>query len=82
MKHLGSEHLILITIDNPAGLKQIIDNIKGNKIRILHSRIKDIKKDAVHLLELRTKVSSSQSITDLYHRISDMDGVVSIEISN
>lgn len=82
MKQLGSEHLILITIDNPAGLKQIIDNIKGNNIRILHSRIKDIKKDAVHLLELRTKVSSSQSITDLYHSISDMDGVVSIEISN
>ncbi|MFD3259043.1 MgtC/SapB family protein [Paenibacillus lentus] len=82
MKRLGNEHLILITVDKPSSLEQIIDNIQSQKIRISHSRIKDIKKDAVHLLELRTKVSSNKSITNLYHTISGMEGVVSIEISN
>ncbi|WP_055106352.1 MgtC/SapB family protein [Paenibacillus ihumii] len=82
MKRLGNEHLILITVDKPSSLEQVIDNLQAERIRISHSRIKDIKKDAVHLLELRTKVSSNQSITKLYRTISQMDGVVSIEISN
>lgn len=82
MKRLGNEHVLLITVDKPSSLEQIINNIQSQKIRISHSRIKDIKKDAVHLLELRTKVSSNKSITNLYHTISNMEGVVSIEISN
>lgn len=82
MKRLANEHLILITVDNPTSMEQIIDNIQSEKIRISHSRIKDINKDAVHLLELRTKVSSKRSITNLYRTISNMDGIVSIEISN
>lgn len=82
LKLLKNEHLILVTVREPASLDRIIANIKSEKIRISQSRIKDIKKDDVHLIELRTRVSSNKSITDLHRAISKMDGVVSIEISN
>lgn len=82
MKLLRNEHLILITVDGPSNLNRIIDNIKSQKIRVMESRIKDIRKDTIQMLEFRTKVSSNKSITDLHRSISEMEGVLSIEISN
>lgn len=77
---IRKEHLIKITISKNADLDLVLKKMKSEKIKISQSRIKDMRKDSLHLLELRTMVSSKISVTELYYKISKMEDIVGIEI--
>lgn len=82
MKRMKSEHEISITVDNAVHLENVLNHIRKEKIKINHSRIKNIKSDSDNGLEIHAKVTCRRNITDLYQILTSMDGVVSIEISN
>lgn len=82
MRLLKKEYTIKITVNKRTSIEQILVSLKAKKITIAQTRIKDLKKESYHLLELRARVSSKVSETHLYYTIADMQDVVEIEIMN
>ncbi|MFD1708512.1 MgtC/SapB family protein [Siminovitchia sediminis] len=72
--------LIKITIKERESVEQVISNLKKEKIHIAQTRIKDLREQSAHLLELKTRVNTKRSVTDIYYTISDMKDVQEIEI--
>lgn len=82
MQQLKTEHWIQLTVESREMLESILEKMETEKIKITQSKIKDLKRDALHMLELRVKVKAKRGIADLYRTLSAIDGVVSVEISN
>jgi putative Mg2+ transporter-C (MgtC) family protein len=82
LKWLKKEYSIKITVHKRNSIEQILRSLKAEKITITQTRIKDLKNESYHLLELRTRVSSKISVTNLYYTIANMDDVAEIEIMN
>lgn len=82
MQQLKTEHWIQLTVESREMLESILEKMETEKIKITQSKIKDLKRDALHMLELRVKVKAKRGIADLYRTLSVIDGVVSVEISN
>lgn len=80
LKWLKKEYSIKITVRNRSSIEHILRSLKAERITITQTRIKDLKNEAFHLLELRTRVSSKVSVTNLYYTIANMEDVSEIEI--
>jgi len=82
LKWLKKEYLIKITVNKQASLEQVLITLKAKKVVVTQTRIRDLRKESLHLLELRTKVNAKVSVSNLYDLIAKMDNVVEIEIMN
>lgn len=79
-KLLKRDLLIKITVNKRESVEHVLLNLKKEKIHITHMRIKDLREQSAHLLELKTRVSAKRSVTNIYYTISHMDNVHEIEI--
>ncbi|MCR2823168.1 MgtC/SapB family protein [Lederbergia panacisoli] len=77
---LKRDLIIKITVSKQESLEIVIEKLKEDKITITHTRIKDLKENENHLLELKTRVNVNRPITDIYYAISKIEDVQGIEI--
>ena len=74
------ELLLKLVIEDKDKIASIISLIEKNNIAIKSVRIKDLATN--HLVQLRTTVYNRRKITDVYYSVSEIDGIMSIEIEN
>lgn len=79
-KLLKRDLLIKIIVSKQESVETVLHRLKEEKISITHTRIKDLKDESNHLLELKTRVNVKRPITDIYYTISSMEDVQGIEI--
>lgn len=72
-------HLKLV-IGEKEKIAPIISLIEKHHISIKSVRIKDLAIN--HLVQLRTTVDNKHKVTDVYYSVSEIDGIISIEIEN
>lgn len=72
-------HLKLV-IGDKEKIASIISLIEKHNISIKSVRIKDLATN--HLVQLRTTVDNRRKITDVYYSVSEIEGIMSIEIDN
>lgn len=70
-----------LRVDDQNNLDGIINSFKDIKITIRRMRIKDLK-EGDQLLSLVVAVNYRRSITDIYHAVSQIEGVKRIEIGS
>src|SRR5690606_24023810 len=66
-KLLKRDLLIKITVNKRESVEHVLLNLKKEKIHITHMRIKDLREQSAHLLELKTRVSAKRSVTNIYY---------------
>lgn len=79
-KFREKELLLKLVIEDKDKIASIISLIEKNNIAIKSVRIKDLATN--HLVQLRTTVYNRRKITDVYYSVSEIDGIMSIEIEN
>lgn len=79
-KFREKELLLKLVIEDKDKIASIISLIEENNIAIKSVRIKDLATN--HLVQLRTTVYNRRKITDVYYSVSEIDGIMSIEIEN
>ena len=80
-KKLMKRDLILkIAVSKRESLETVLQKLKEERIIVTHTRIKDLKGDSTHVLELKTRVIATRSITNIYFAISNIEDVQEIEI--
>nr|WP_144928725.1 MgtC/SapB family protein [Paenibacillus bovis] len=81
-KMFKKELLIKITVDHQESIEKVLHKLHEEKINVIQTRIKDLKEQPLHLLELKARVNSKQTVTSIYYTISYMDHVKGIEINS
>ncbi|MEK3887689.1 MgtC/SapB family protein [Bacillus sp. FSL K6-3431] len=79
-KLLKNDLIIKITVSKPESLETVLKKLTEEKIIVTHTRIKDLREETAHTLELKTRVSAKRSVTEIYYSISKIDDVQRIEI--
>ncbi|MFC5464282.1 MgtC/SapB family protein [Lederbergia graminis] len=79
-KMFKKELLIKITVDHQESIEKVLHKLQEEKINVIQTRIKDLKEQPLHLLELKARVNSKQTVTSIYYTISYIDHVKGIEI--
>jgi putative Mg2+ transporter-C (MgtC) family protein len=79
-KLLKKTLLIKITVNKRESVETVLNKLEQDRIIVTHTRIKDLRESASHLLELRTRVNAKRSVTNVYYTISLMEDVQEIEI--
>lgn len=79
-KLLKRDLLIKITVSKRESVELVMDNLRREKILITHTRIKDLRDESLHLLELKARVNAKRSVTNIYYTVYHMDDVQGIEI--
>lgn len=81
-KLMKRDLLIKVTVNERRSVEHVLVKLKEEKIHITHTRIKDLREQSAHLVELKTRVNAKRSVTDIYYTISEMTDVLEIEIIN
>ncbi|MBM7717585.1 MgtC/SapB family protein [Siminovitchia sp. FSL H7-0308] len=80
-KKLHKRDLIIkITVSKRESVETVMKKLQEDKILITHTRIKDLRENAAHLMELKTRVNTNRPVTNIYYTISLLDDVQEIEI--
>jgi len=79
-KLLKRDLLIKIIVSKRESVENVLLNLRKEKILITHTRIKDLRDESLHLLELKTRVSAKRSVTNIYYSLYHMNDVQEIEI--
>lgn len=79
-KLLKRDLIIKITVSKPESLESVLHKLVEEKIIVTHTRIKDLREETAHMLELKTRVSAKRAVTEIYYSISNIDDVQRIEI--
>jgi putative Mg2+ transporter-C (MgtC) family protein len=85
MRGLKKEYHVKISVHPSSSLDQIMQNLKKEKISIAQTRFKDTRdaeKGSMCMLDLRIRVSSKVSFSELYAKISRIPGVESVEMTD
>lgn len=69
-----------LVIAEKSRIAPIINIIQENDIKIKSVYIKDLASN--HQIQLKTTVNSKRKTTDVYYAISEIEGIISIEIEN
>ncbi|MBM7648469.1 putative Mg2+ transporter-C (MgtC) family protein [Bacillus ectoiniformans] len=74
--------LIKMTVKNKDFINDVIEKIENEHISVARLRIKDLKKEHTHLLELKVSVHFKRRTTEVYYTISEMPHIENIEIES
>lgn len=70
-----------LNVQDKNKIVEIINYLKDEKISLKHLRIKDLN-DNDHLVQLRVTVNHKRLTTDVYHTVSKIEAVRSVEIES
>ncbi|MCM3113447.1 MgtC/SapB family protein [Lederbergia lenta] len=79
-KLMKRDLIIKITVSKPESLESVLQKLVEEKIIVTHTRIKDLREETAHMLELKTRVNAKRAVTEIYYSISNINDVQRIEI--
>ncbi|KAB7706935.1 MgtC/SapB family protein [Bacillus aerolatus] len=74
--------LLKMSIKNKDHINEVIKNIEKEDIFVSGLRIKDLKEEQAHLLELQVAVNFKRQTTEVYYTITEIPYVENIEIES
>ncbi|WP_204524883.1 MgtC/SapB family protein [Priestia abyssalis] len=75
------EILLQLKVSDRHNITDIMNDIKKNKIKLTHIRIKDLETNE-QFIQLKIMVPQKKLTTDVYYEVRKIDGVLSIEIES
>ncbi|MBE0407722.1 MgtC/SapB family protein [Psychrobacter sp. AOP22-C1-22] len=69
-----------IKVNQQAGIEAVITELEHQKYIIIKSRIKDMNGENMHLLEIKVRVPSDQTLPVIYNAIKKIEYVSTVEI--
>lgn len=75
------EILLQLKVSDRHNITDIMNDIKKNKIKLTHIRIKDLETNE-QFIQLKIMVPQKKLTTDVYYEVRKIDGVRSIEIES
>lgn len=74
------EYMLRIKVIEAAGIEAVITELKRQKYLVMQSRIKDLDEEEMHLLEIKARVPSEQTLPVMYSVLKKIEYVHTVEI--